>query len=218
MIGRRGIEAATVLIAAVGIGIASVGDVSLGWLAAIWTVLGAAVSLISLFTPDRPYFRWVGFGALGFAYVLRLVASDVETVEAYTLPFGAVLLLAGLWWMRGRPEVTTVRALGSGLLLALLPSLPFALDEPTGLRALLLGIGAFVALAIGAAKKWKAPFIIGAAILLLLVLVNVGPLALALPRWVLIASAGALLLGAGVTWEDRVRNGRAVTTYVASMR
>ena len=126
--------------------------------------------------------------------------------------------MAGLWWMRGRPEVTTVRALGSGLLLALLPSLPFALDEPTGLRALLLGIGAFVALAIGAAKKWKAPFVVGAAILLLLVLVNVGPLALALPRWVLIASAGALLLGAGVTWEDRVRNGRAVTTYVASMR
>ncbi len=218
VIGRRGIEAATVLVAAIGIGIASVGDVSLGWLAAIWTVLGAAVSLISLFTPDRPYFRWVGFGALGFAYVLRLVASDVETVEAYTLPFGAVLLVAGLWWMRDQPKVTTVRALGSGLLLALLPSLPLALNEPTGLRALLLGIGAFVALTIGVAKKWKAPFVIGAAILLLLVLVNVGPLALALPRWVLIASAGALLLGAGVTWEDRVRNGRAVTTYVASMR
>ncbi len=218
VVGRRGVEAATVLVAAIGIDIATVGDVSLGWLAAIWTVLGAAVSLISLFAPDRPYFRWIGFGALGFAYVLRLVASDVETVEAYTLPFGAVLLLAGLWWMRGRAEVTTVRALGSGLLLALLPSLPLALDEPTELRALLLGVGAFVALATGAAKKWKAPFVIGAVILLLLVLVNVGPLALALPRWVLIASAGALLLGAGVTWEDRVRDGRAVATYVASMR
>lgn len=206
------------LVALVGIGIASAGDVSLGWEAAIWTVLGAAVSLISLFTPDRPYFRWVGIGALGVAYVLRLVASDVETVEAYTLPFGAVLLGAGLWWVRGRPEVTTVRALGSGLLLTLLPSLPLALDEPTGLRALLLGIAAFFAVTVGAARKWKAPFVIGAAILLLLVLVNLGPLALGLPRWVLIASAGALLLGAGVTWEDRVRNGRAVATYVGSMR
>ncbi|GAA3534344.1 hypothetical protein GCM10022234_34010 [Aeromicrobium panaciterrae] len=216
--GRRGVEAGTVLVAVVGITIASSGDVSLGWQAAIWTVLGASVSLVSLFTPDRPHLRWVGFAALGLAYVLRLVASDVETVEAYTLPFGIVLIGAGLWWMRGRPEVSSVRALGSGLLLTLLPSLPAALDEPTSLRALLLGIGAFVAVGGGVAKRWNAPFVAGAAILLLLAIANVGPLALGLPRWVLIASAGAIFIGAGVTWENRVRDGRAVTSYVTSMR
>ncbi len=216
--GRRGIEVAAAVVAVVGIAMASVGDVSLGWLAAIWTVLGASVSLVSLFTPDRPYFRWVGFGALGFAYVLRLIASDVEIVEAYTLPFGVVLLGAGLWWMRGNGDVTTVRALGSGLLLCLLPSLPQALDEPTSWRALLLGLAAFAALALGAAKKWKAPFVLGAIILLLVVIVNVGPLAMGLPRWTLIALVGGGLIGAGVTWEDRLRDGRAAATYLVSMR
>ncbi len=217
-IGRRGIEVATLMIAAVGIGFACDGQVSLGWLAAIWTVVGASVSLISLFTPDRPYFRWLGFGALGVAYVLRLVASDVETVEAYTLPFGVVLLAAGLWWMHSQPGITTTRALGSGLLMALLPSLPLALDQPTSLRALLLGVGAFLALAVGVGKKWKAPFILGAAILLILVIANVGPMAVALPRWVLIATVGTLLIGTGVTWEARVRDGRAVASYLTSMR
>ena len=64
----------------------------------------------------------------------------------------------------------------------------------------------------------QVPFVAGALVLALLVLVNVGPPALALPRWVLIASAGALLLGAGITWDDRVRDGRAVIRYVGSMR
>ncbi len=217
-VGRRGIEVAALVIAGTGVGLASEGQVSLGWIAAIWTVVGASVSLISLFTPDRSYFRWVGFGSLGLAYVLRLVASDVETVEAYTLPFGLVLLAAGLWWMHSQSDVTTTRALGSGLLLALLPSLPLALDEPTSLRALLLGVAAFIALIVGVGRKWKAPFVLGAVILVALVIANLGPLAVALPRWTLIATVGSLLIGVGITWEARVRDGRAVASYLTSMR
>jgi len=51
-----------------------------------------------------------------------------------------------------------------------------------------------------------------------LAIANLGPYAFVIPRWVLIAGTGALLLGAGVTWEDRVRDGRAVARYVVSMR
>ena len=173
--------------------------------------------LLSFVTPDRRFFRWIGSGALGVAYVLRLVASDVETVEAYTLPFGVLLLAAGLWVMRGDNPPTSMHALAPGVTLSLVPSLPMALADPDSLRALLLGLGSLLSLAVGAWKHWKAPFIAGGLILAMLVIVNLGPYAFVIPRWVLIAGAGALLLGAGVTWEDRVRDGRAVARYVGSL-
>lgn len=204
---------------------------TLGFASFVWTVAGAGAVVLGLASRRRPWYRWLGSGILGVAYVLRLAASEVEVVEAYTMPFAVLLLAAGLWAMRDssaelrRPDPGTpadgpgsVRALLPGVALAMLPSLPQALDEPTGLRALLLGIGAAVALGIGTWRRWKVPFIAGAVVLALLVLVNVGPLTLALPRWMLIASVGAVLLAAGITWEDRVRDGRAVVRYVASMR
>jgi hypothetical protein len=51
-----------------------------------------------------------------------------------------------------------------------------------------------------------------------LVIANVGPLAMAVPRWLLIAVLGAVAIGIGATWESRVRNGRAVASYVSGMR
>ncbi len=191
---------------------------TLGYASFLWTVAGAGAVVLGLTSSRRAWYRWVGSGLLGVAYVLRLAASDVDVVEAYTLPFAAFLLGIGWWAMRDENGPGSVRALLPGVALALLPSLPLALDEPTGLRALLLGVGAAIALAVGTWRRWQVPFVAGAIVLTLLVLVNIGPPALALPRWALIASAGALLLAAGITWDDRVRDGRAAIRYVGSMR
>jgi hypothetical protein len=191
---------------------------TLGFASFLWTVAGAGVVVLGLTSSRRTWYRWVGSALLGVAYVLRLAASDVDVVEAYTLPFAVFLLAVGLWAMRDEDGPGSVRALLPGVALALLPSLPQALDEPTGLRALLLGVGAAVALAVGTWRRWQVPFVAGALVLALLLLVNVGPPALALPRWVLIASASALLLAAGITWDDRVRDGRVAVRYVGSMR
>jgi hypothetical protein len=211
------VEAASAALGVGGIALGSSAS-TLGYASFVWTVAGAWVVVLGLTSSRRSWYRWVGSGLLGVAYVLRLAASEVDVVEAYTLPFAAFLLIAGLWTMRQEPDVGSVRALLPGVALALLPSLPQALDEPTGLRALLLGTGAAIALAVGTWRRWQVPFVAGAFVLTLLVLVNVGPPALALPRWVLIASAGALLLAAGITWDDRVRDGRAAIRYVGSMR
>jgi hypothetical protein len=53
---------------------------------------------------------------------------------------------------------------------------------------------------------------------LLLVIANIGPWAVGLPRWLLIATLGAVAIAIGATWESRVRNGRAAAAYVSSMR
>lgn len=216
--GRIGVEVAVALVATVGLGIAAGRETTLSWQALLWTITGAALVLLSFVTPDRRFFQKIGAAALGVAYVLRLIASDVEVIEAYTLPFAIVLLVAGWWAMRGDDAVDSVRALAPGLTLALLPSLPQALDAPASLRSLLLGLGALAVLAIGARKHWRAPFVAGAVVVGVLAIANLGPYAFAIPRWVLIAGTGALLLGAGVTWEDRVRDGRAVARYIVSMR
>lgn len=214
---HRAVEVAAALLGAVGLALGSAVS-TVGFAALVWTVAGAPVVVLGLVSTPRRWYRWAGSGLLGVAYVLRLVASDVDVVEAYTLPFAALLLAAGLWAMRRSDGPGSVQALLPGVVLAMLPSLPQALDEPAGLRALLLGIGSAVALGVGVWKRWKVPFIAGAFVLAVLALANLGPIALAVPRWTLLAFAGVVLGGAGITWEDRVKDGRAAARYVGSMR
>jgi hypothetical protein len=182
-----------------------------------WTVAGVGVTVAGLVNRRRRWCHWSGPALLGIAYIVRLAESRVDVVEAYTAPFAVALLVVGLWAMRSS-EIGTLKALGPGLTLALLPSLPQALDEPTSLRALLLGVVAIGFVGIGLARRWQAPFIGGTVVTLLLVIANIGPWALGLPRWMLIAAVGAVAIGIGATWESRVRNGRTAASYVSAMR
>jgi hypothetical protein len=182
-----------------------------------WTVAGAGVAAAGLVNRHRRWCRWTGAALLGIAYIGRLAELRVDVIEAYTVPVAVGLLGVGLWAMR-KDELGTVRALGPGLTLALLPSVPQALDEPTSLRTLLLGLVAVALIAVGLMRRWRAPFVGGSVVALLLVIANIGPWAMAVPRWMLIAVLGALAIGIGATWESRVRNGRAVASYVSHMR
>lgn len=183
-----------------------------------WTIAGVVIIALSFVVPSRQWYLWVGGAALAVAYVLLIIDSGFSFVEAYTLPLGAIALAVGLYLVRRQPESSTWLLLGPGLALALLPSVPRALADPTDLRALLLGLGAVAALVLGARFTWQAPFVLGSVILTLLVLFNIGPYANAAPRVVLIAAVSAVLLGFGITWEDRVRDGRRLVGYVRAMR
>jgi len=182
------------------------------------TIGAVAAAVVGLLDEDRPYLRWVAVGLVACAWVARLAASGVDTVEAYTAPFAVVLLAAGAWRLRTHPGVRSWNALAPGLAMALLPSLPQALGDPTSLRAALLGLVALLVLGAGAVLRWGAPVAAGAAVVLLLVLANVGPTALGLPRWILIALAGFVLLIVGTTWEKRVQEGRALVARLAELR
>ncbi|MCW2751151.1 MAG: hypothetical protein JWR83_2261 [Aeromicrobium sp.] len=187
-------------------------------LAVRWTIAGVVLIALSFVIKDRQLYLWPGIAALIVAYVLLIVHSGFSFVEAYTLPLGAGALGVGLFLTRRHASQSTWLLLGPGLALALLPSVPQALADPTGLRALLLGLGALVALVVGTRLGWQLPFVVGVAILAALVLFNIGPYANAAPRVVLIALVSAVLLGVGITWEDRVRDSRKLVTYVRSMR
>lgn len=220
--GGPGVEVGAALLAATGLLVAAE-RTGPAHVALLLTVVGAATALLSLIGRDRGWYRWIGAAALAVAYVLRLVASEVGVVEAYTLPFGVLLLAAGVVVTLRTAEPThparrTVVTLGPGLLLTLAPSLPLALADPTSLRALLLGLAALAVMTTGILARWQAPFVAGALVVAAIVITNVGPYAWGLPRWVLIAAAGAAMLGAGVTWERRVQDGRAAVRWVGAMR
>ncbi|GAA1731311.1 hypothetical protein GCM10009710_09960 [Aeromicrobium alkaliterrae] len=190
----------------------------LAWLSAWLTAVGVTAMGVGLIVPGR---RWVRIPAavlLGLAWILRLAASEVTQVEAYTVPFAVAALLVGWIALRRDPELSTTVALGSGFVLGLLPTALVVLTDPVSIRAAVLGAVAAAFLAAGLALRWQAPFVAGGAALALVAIVELAPYGWGLPRWVLIGVAGLVLLVGGITWENRVRDGRAAVRFVRSMR
>jgi hypothetical protein len=182
----------------------------------VLTIVGTAIALVSVLNRDRASVSWLAVVVLGGASVLRLLL-DVRLPEVATLPAAALLLGAGAWRLHREPTLSSFSALGSGLTLALLPSLVISLDEPVSLRGALVGAAGLIALAVGVVRHWAAPFAAGAITVGLLALRHLGPVAEALPRWISLGLVGVALLAIGVTWEARRRDLAAAGTYLAAL-
>src|SRR3546814_1789839 len=76
--------------------------------------------------------------------------------------------------MIARGPIGSFRAIGSGLILALGPSLVIAMADPVSLRALVLGLACSLVVLVGALQRWSAPMLIGGAVGVALVLREVG--------------------------------------------
>lgn len=188
------------------------------WMALVLLLLSLSLFAAAADVADRRWYAVPGIVAAVLAWICFIVGEAVTAVEAFTVPLAVVALGIGAWFMARDASVRSVPALGAGLALAVLPSLPQALADPTSVRALVLGGAALVALAAGWWRSWQAPFVVSAVVVALLVVVNLWPLAMAVQRWALFGLLGVVLLVIGVTWEARVRQGRAALRVVASMR
>ena len=190
-------ESAAGLVAVVALALAS--D-NAAHFAATLTVVGTAVALLAVLRHDRVHLGWVGSAVLTAGTLVRLDLPTSIGAEVYTLPAAALLIAAGVHRLLREPTTGTWTVLGSGLTLALVPSLLISLPEPTSLRAFLVGTGAAVALVVGMERRWQAPFLAGAAVLGVLALRFLLPLAqevLANPlgAWMLFGSARRRLPG-----------------------
>lgn len=185
--------------------------------AMVLTIAGTAVCLIAVTTRDRALLGWAGAAVLGAATVVR-VAADVRAPELYTLPAAVLLVAAGVWQLRQDPRGSSFTMLGSGLTLALLPSLLLALEEPVSLRGALIGAAAVLVLAAGVQQRLAAPFVLGAVTTGVLAVRHLEPIAGAVPRWVSLGGVGLVLLVVGVTWEARRRDLETAQRYLTALR
>jgi hypothetical protein len=182
------------------------------------TFLGVGAVAVSFLSADRRRAAWLGSGLLVLASWVRLSSLDVDVVEAYTLPGALALLVFGLLWMRRHPDASSWRGLATPLTLGLGPSLVVALQEPTTVRALLVGLAGLALVGVGVRLGWGAPLVVGGVAVGLLAVVNIAPYAAAVPRWVLFGTAGVALLALGVTWERRRQDLHLMHRYAASLR
>ncbi|MBB5116034.1 hypothetical protein AB0K27_13145 [Micromonospora echinospora] len=185
---------------------------SLRHAAAVCVLWGVAVAVRVLRRGESPDGRRVlAAVAAGSELIggwLVLAARGVVVLEAYTLPAAALALGAGVLALRRRPGLTSWLALGPGLGAALLPSLVsvLVLGEPQPWRRLALGAAAVAVVFAGAARRWQAPVVLGAATLVPLALHELARGWDRTPRWVFLGVGGLLLIGLAATYERRRRD------------
>ncbi|TYB36141.1 hypothetical protein FXF50_20740 [Micromonospora sp. AP08] len=192
--------------------------------AAVCVLWGLAVAVRVLRRGETPARRW-GFAAVAggselLGGWLLLAAGGVTVLEAYTLPAAALALGAGLLALRSRPGLNSWLALGPGLGAALLPSLVsvLAAPEPQPARRLALGLVALGAVLGGAARRWQAPVLLGAATLVPLALHELARGWDLLPRWIFLGLGGLALIALAATYERRRRDLARVRAAVGGMR
>ncbi|WP_329114467.1 SCO7613 C-terminal domain-containing membrane protein [Streptomyces sp. NBC_01465] len=175
-------------------------------------------------TAVRPERRAVGYAApvlFVLATWVRLAAWDVAVPEAYTLPVTVPALAIGVLRRRRDPEASSWTAYGPGLAATMLPSLVAAWGDTDWLRPLLLGAAALAVTLVGARSRLQALLMIGGGVLALDALHELAPYIVqvvdALPRWVVPALAGLLLLAVGATYEHRLRDARRLRERLARM-
>jgi hypothetical protein len=139
--------------------------------------------------------------ALGAAWAW-LFAADVTVVEAYTLPAAALALGLGALARREGPAHSWL-TLGPGVILVLAPTLEVAIANNDDGRAIAVGLAALAIVVAGAYRRLQAPIVLGGAALVILGVDKLGPTAVRLPRWLMLAFAGVVLLWIGTTFERR---------------
>jgi hypothetical protein len=198
-------------------GVAAADDPSVT-LAVHLTVAGAIVVASSLLGRSHRQLAWPGGLLLAAATWVRLYDVGVHAPEPYTLPTAVVLVLVGLDRLRRDPEADTMPALLPGLVLAVVPTLLWALVDPVSTRAGVVGAAALVLLVGGTGLRWTAPVLVGWLAGAALVLRELAPYAAQWPQWVLIGASGAVLFAAGITWEARLRDLRQAAAYLGRLR
>jgi hypothetical protein len=158
----------------------------------------------------------VAVADLVVAVWIAVGGAGIETPEAYTLPAAAGLLLIAVPALRaGARSWAAEGAAGS---VALLPSALVVVADPTALRLVLVVAAAAALTVAGTHLHRQAPFVVGAATLLVVTVGRLAPYAPLLPRWLTLGTVGLLLLVAGATYERRRIQAREAVAWVAQMR
>lgn len=164
----------------------------------------------------RPGRQLLGLAAAaeGLALVwLQLQQADVATVEAYTLPLAAVLLLIGLLASRSHHdegELPSWVSFGPALVVGLAPTVWLSFTEPGSIRPLAGLVAGALVLVAGVVRGRRAFVDVGTATVAALGLEQLAPVVGEIPNWATIGATGVVLIAVGATFEQRRRDLKAV--------
>jgi hypothetical protein len=179
------------------------------WLART-LLLGALAAATVAARPGRRSTAYLSGALATGASWSWLVGQEVGTPEAYALPAGALLLIAGYAHRRRRRDLSSWAAYSGGLATMLVPSTIAVFGDRGLVRPTLLGAAALAVLLLGLRRRLQAPLLFGGTVLAVDAVVQLGAYLTAgydaTPRWVLIGAAGLLLLDLGITYERRLRD------------
>lgn len=202
-----------VVVAALAVAAVAVASLdALSLVVALATVVAGASAL-------RPTRRGLWMVAVAGAVVLtwlRLGQADVSAVEAYSVPLAAGLLLVGLISARDAVRTSWERV-GAALVAAVGPTTVVALidvDVARTVAAVALGVALVIW---GATGRQQAPLAVGAVAVAALAVRHLGPVTAELPRYLVFAVAGIVLVAAGATFEQRRRDLRQVRRSFAQL-
>lgn len=211
---------------------------------AIWTLwvlmallLALALVTVALARRARPVLPpfWFTYGLAWVTGVTGWSERDLR-VEVFSLPLGLAVLAAGLIAMR-RPAVAAPtrpslnswpigfegswRLLAPGIVLTFLPSVLATGTDPQLYRPILVIALALVAILVGSSRKLAAPFLLGLAVLpvenVVVFSAQVDRAVGAMPWWITLATAGAVLLAIAVGSERRTNQGGGVAARLREL-
>ncbi|MGJ0156137.1 SCO7613 C-terminal domain-containing membrane protein [Streptomyces sp. CH8.1] len=188
---------------------------------ALTLALSGVVCAGAAVRPERRVLGWAAGALFVAATWVRLAEAGVTAPEAYTLPVTVPALAVGFLRRRRDARASSWTAYGPGLAATLLPSLVAAWADADWVRPLVLGVAALAVTLAGARWRLQAPLLLGGAVLAAVAVHELAPyvvqVAGALPRWVLPALAGVLLLAVGATYEKRLRDARRLRAVIGRL-
>ncbi|MBT1636519.1 SCO7613 C-terminal domain-containing membrane protein [Clavibacter michiganensis] len=162
----------------------------------------------------------LAFGGL-VAAVLALTGT-ADPVETVTVPIAAALLAVGARRLLRDATAGSMRHLGPGLLVLLVPPLLADLGPSPAWRIVGLGVLALATLLVGARLRLRAPFLLGAVVLLAHALAQLWPwireASATVPWWAWAGIGGVILIAVAARYERRIRDVKEVAARVSALR
>ncbi|RII92161.1 hypothetical protein DZF95_08460, partial [Clavibacter michiganensis] len=158
----------------------------------------------------------------GVVAAVLFVTGAADPVETVTVPIAAALLVVGARRLIRDASAGSMRHLAPGLLVLLVPPLLADLGPSPAWRIVALGILALATLLAGARLKLRAPFLVGAVVLLVHAVAQLWPwirvASTTVPWWAWAGIGGVVLIAVAARYERRIRDVKEVAARVSALR